>query len=105
MDTDGEVRGREYGAPAFSPASSNAVRFHLEKPRHICCSVGGRLRPPGMGADPELEAPGTFWGGSGSGSGAGSSGHILGRERERIRSWKLRAHSGEGAGADPELEA
>jgi len=35
----------------------------------------------GNGEDPELEAPGTFWG--------------------RIRSWKLRAHSGE----DPELEA
>jgi len=29
------------------------------------------------------------------------------RERERIRSWKLRPHSGEdpGTGTDPELEA
>ena len=37
----------------------------------------------GAGADPELEAPGTFWE----------------RERERIRSWKLRAHSGSGNGS------
>ena len=26
-----------------------------------------RLRPPGSGTDPELEAPATFWGESGSG--------------------------------------
>ncbi|MFA6930639.1 MAG: hypothetical protein WCT05_09945, partial [Lentisphaeria bacterium] len=53
----------------------------------------------GSGEDPELEAPATFW--ERGGSGAGSSGYILGAGR--IRSWKLRPHS--GSGEDPELEA
>jgi len=55
----------------------------------------------GSGADPELEAPATFWGES-----RGADAPVLWalacerreRERERIRSWKLRPHSGENPG-------
>ena len=53
----------------------------------------------GSGADPELEAPATFWGESG-----GVDVPVLWalacerRDRERIRSWKLRPHSGENLG-------
>jgi len=68
--------------------------------RRICPGAG-------TGADPELEAPATFWGEFGRGSGAGSSGYILGRIRARIRSWKLRPHSGGDLGAwamHPELQ-
>ena len=52
--------------------------------------MGGRLRPPRAGTDPELEAPATFWERE---RGAHVGGSVGGR---------LRPPS---AGTDPELEA